>query len=188
MRSIYSRRLRVNGFTVGLNCPLFCTANFAKEQLDYKTRFQGTFWSVIDKDLNGTFHCQYDHTNKRVTPKISWSCYKLKRAYSANNYNWKQLSLHITWNAQTETGRGRQVAYIFDFLPFAEQMDFLQALPSPEARRHNPFSWHAVFARVVLEQYDEALWMIRDLVKAHEKVGVFAYICNDLDFRLSEDT
>ncbi|KAL4795468.1 hypothetical protein BDV19DRAFT_398677 [Aspergillus venezuelensis] len=157
---------RMLGPTDGQFCHLrFCTANFAKTQLDYKTRFQAAFWSVIDEDLNGISHCQFDYTNGRVTPRVSWSCYKLKRVHSAKDYEWKQPSLHITWAEQP----GRHVVYIFDFLPSTKQMGFLQSLPSSEARRHNPFFWHAAFARVVLKQYDAALWKIRDLVRTHEK-------------------
>jgi hypothetical protein len=163
----------------------FCTEDFDEVRLDYKDLFQPSFWSVIDKDLNGTFHCQYDYTNGRVTPKgmnalsnllafsnkpVSWSCFKLKRVHSANDYNWKQPSLHITWDHKT----GRQLVYLFDFLPSAErneeQKKFLSSLPLAEARKHNPFAWHAAFSRVVLEQYDEAYWLVRDRVRDHEKV------------------
>ncbi|KAL4958696.1 uncharacterized protein BDV14DRAFT_207545 [Aspergillus stella-maris] len=174
MKSMYLRKLVPNilfyfetttkWYRQGMGPP-FCTARFAKTQLDYKTRFQAAFWSVIDKDVNGISHCQFDYTNGRVTPRVSWSCYKLKRVRSAKDYEWRQPSLHITWPEQP----GRDVVYIFDFLPSTEQMGFLRSLPSPKARRHNPFSWHAAFARVVLKQYEEALWEIRDLVRNHEK-------------------
>ncbi|KAL2787492.1 hypothetical protein BJX66DRAFT_327793 [Aspergillus keveii] len=147
----------------------FCTKKFIKVRLDYKDWFQPSFWSVIDKDLNGTFHCQYDYSYERVTPKVSWTCFKLKRVHSARKYKWKQPSLHITWDHQT----GRQLIYLFDFLPSTnqneEQNNFLSSLPSPEARKSNPFAWHAAFSRVVLEQYDEALWLVRDLVRNHEE-------------------
>jgi hypothetical protein len=175
----------------------FCTNEFDKVRLDYKDWFQPAFWSVIDKDLNGTFHCQYDYTGERVTPKgmyfplsslcgpliylVSWTCFKLKRVHSANVYNWKQPSLHVTWDHQT----GRQLVYLFDFLPPTnrnkEQKGFLLTLPSPEARQNNPFAWHAAFSRVVLEQYDEAYWLVRDRVRDHEKVSSnFIYTMHDL--------
>ncbi|KAL3484686.1 hypothetical protein BJX62DRAFT_243689 [Aspergillus germanicus] len=151
------------------NFATFCTNKFVKVRLDYQDWFQPSFWSVIDKDLNGTFHCQYDYMGERVTPKVSWSCFKLKRVHSAKKYKWKQPSLHITWDHQT----GRQLVYLFDFLPSTdqnqEQNNFLLSLPSPEARKSNPFAWHAAFSRVVLEQYDEALWLVRDLVRNHEE-------------------
>ncbi|KAL2846500.1 hypothetical protein BJX68DRAFT_268590 [Aspergillus pseudodeflectus] len=151
------------------NFAIFCTNHFDKVRLDYKDWFQPAFWSVIDKDLNGTFHCQYDYMGERVTPKVSWTCFKLKRVHSANVYNWKQPSLHVTWDHQTR----RQLVYLFDFLPPTnqneEQKEFLSTLPSPEARQNNPFAWHAAFSRVVLEQYDEAYWLVRDRVRDHEK-------------------
>ncbi|KAL2837296.1 hypothetical protein BJY01DRAFT_237933 [Aspergillus pseudoustus] len=160
----------MDGFIEGriLKPSRLCTSRFHEVRVDYKDLFQQeSFWSVIDKDLNGTFHCQYDYSGSRVTPKISWTCFKLKRVHSADKYTWKQPSLHITWNHET----GRQVVYIFDFLPYSdgEQDKFLKSLPSREARTHNPFAWHAAFARVVLEQYDEAYWLVRDLVRDHEK-------------------
>jgi hypothetical protein len=102
---------------------------------------------------------------------VSWTCFKLKRVHNATDYKWKQPSLQITWDHQT----GRQLVYLFDFLPSIdrnkEQKSFLSSLPSPEARQNNPFAWHAAFARVVLEQYDEALWLVRDRVRGHEKVS-----------------
>jgi hypothetical protein len=91
--------------------------------------------------------------------------------HSAKDYKWKQPSLHITWDHRT----GRQLVYLFDFLPptdqIQEQKNFLSSLPPPEARENNPFAWHAAFARVVLEQYDEALWLVRNLVRNHEEVS-----------------
>ncbi|KAL4875900.1 hypothetical protein BJY04DRAFT_201010 [Aspergillus karnatakaensis] len=148
------------------NFAIFCTAKFADVR-DYRDLFLQSFWSVLDKDLNGTCHCQYDYTHDRVTPKVSWSCFKLKRVNSAHDYTWKQPSLHITWDHAT----GRQVVYIFDFLPLEdqEQDKFLKILPPAEARKHNPFAWHAAFSAVILEQYDEAFWAVRDLVRDHEK-------------------
>ncbi|KAL3458231.1 hypothetical protein BJX64DRAFT_267048 [Aspergillus heterothallicus] len=160
------------------NFAIFCTKDFSEVCTDYQSRFAQSFWSVIDKDLNGTFHCQYDYTGGRVTPKVSWSCFKLKRVHSATDYNWKQPSLHITWDHQT----GRQVVYLFDFLPATkgEQDEFLKSLPTPDARKHNPFAWHAAFSRVVLEQYNEAYWNVRDLVRDHEKTRRFHI--NNKDF------
>ncbi|KAL4997550.1 hypothetical protein BDV10DRAFT_186142 [Aspergillus recurvatus] len=147
------------------NFAIFCTEKFVEVHLDYRALFQESFWPVIDNDLNGTFHCQYDYTGERITPKVSWSCFKLKQTYSANVYYWKQPSLHITWDHQT----GRQLVYLFDFLPWSKQNKFLSSLPSPETRKHNPFFWHATFSRVVLAQYEEACWLVRDQVRDHEK-------------------
>ncbi|KAL4905027.1 hypothetical protein BDW74DRAFT_178038 [Aspergillus multicolor] len=77
------------GSELSIDPPAANFAIFAKKQLDYETRCQAAFWSVIDKDLNGISHCQFDYTNGRVTPRVSWSCYKLKRVRSAKDYEWK---------------------------------------------------------------------------------------------------
>lgn len=52
----------------------FCPRKVAKKHVDYQGLFQESFWPVIDKDLNGTCHCQYDYTGERVTPKGMHSC------------------------------------------------------------------------------------------------------------------
>ncbi|OJI98031.1 hypothetical protein ASPVEDRAFT_24939 [Aspergillus versicolor CBS 583.65] len=146
---------------------IFCPTAFAESHIDYKNLFQEPFWPVIDKDLNGTSHCQYDYTGDRVTPNVSWSCFKLKRVNSAIKYEWKQPSLHITWDQQT----GRQVVYIFDFPLSADtkERNFLGELPSPEARKHNPFAWHAAFSRCILKEYEATYWDVRNPIRKHEK-------------------
>ncbi|KAL2820314.1 hypothetical protein BJX63DRAFT_380395 [Aspergillus granulosus] len=148
------------------NVAIFWTPQSADARVGFADQFQRSFRPVIDDDLNGTFHCQYDYTGKRVTPRVSWSCFKLKQVRSADKYSWKQPSLHITWDHQT----GRQVVYIFH-LPSTEQEQdrFLESLPSPEERKHNPFFWHAAFSQVVLEQYDIDYWLLRKLIRDHEK-------------------
>ncbi|KKK16273.1 hypothetical protein ARAM_003167 [Aspergillus rambellii] len=150
--------------TPDANIAVFCSGEFARLCADYKTRFQKEFWSVIDKDINGSFHCEYACTG-RVFPKVTWSCYKIKKVFRADEYHWRQPALHIEWDQRT----GRQRVYIFDFLPLHEQRSFLDSLPSRGQRNLNPFFWHAALAHVVLEQYDAAFWSLRDLVRGHEK-------------------
>ncbi|OJJ62953.1 hypothetical protein ASPSYDRAFT_143050, partial [Aspergillus sydowii CBS 593.65] len=137
----------------------------------YKHLFQEPFWEVIDKDLNGTSHCQYDYTGNRVTPNaLSWSCFKLKRVNTATEHEWKQPSIHITWDHQT----GRQVVYIFDFPLSGDRTEcnFLKDIPSIEARKHNPFAWHAAFSRSILQEYETTYWDVRNPIRKHERVSL----------------
>ncbi|KAL2859555.1 hypothetical protein BJX68DRAFT_226448 [Aspergillus pseudodeflectus] len=130
----------------------------------YKFRFQEEFWQVMDGDINGSFHCEYAVTDGRVSPKVSWSCFKIKQVQAADQYDWIQPTVHVDWDPAT----GRQVVYVFGLPPTVYRI-LLKKIPSPDDRQRNPFCWHAAFARLVLELYDGAFWMLRDLVRSHEK-------------------
>ncbi|KAL4739569.1 hypothetical protein BDV11DRAFT_187432 [Aspergillus similis] len=103
-------------------------------------------------------------SNARVTPKVTWSCFKVKEVNDAEDYKWKQPAIHVDWNADT----GRHVVYVIES-PVRERLEFLSRIPPARERRCNPFSWHAAFARMVLEQYDRAFWLLRNLVRKQEK-------------------
>ncbi|KAL4758902.1 uncharacterized protein BDW70DRAFT_89015 [Aspergillus foveolatus] len=138
--------------------------NAKKHMPEFKENFQDEFWPVLVDDINGSFHCEYSDSNARVTPAVTWSCFKVKEVESAGVYEWKQPAIHVDWNADT----GRHVVHVFE-LPLWERDDFLPRIPSARERRCNPFSWHAAFARMILEQYDTAFWLLRDLVRKQEK-------------------
>ncbi len=99
------------------------------------------------------------------TALVSWSCFKVKEVKTAVDYSWKQPTIHVQWDAET----GRQIIHIFGFKS-DQQVAFINKIPSAAERRCNPFSLHAAFARIILEQYNDAFWMLRDLVRGHEKV------------------
>ncbi|KAL4813868.1 hypothetical protein BDW67DRAFT_101469 [Aspergillus spinulosporus] len=134
----------------------------AKEQFKYN--FQNEFWPVLVDDINGSFHCEYSDSNARVTPEVTWSCFKVKEVETAYVYKWKQPAIHVNWNADT----GRQIVHVFQS-SLREPSEFLPMIPPATERRCNPFSWHAAFARMVLEQYDAAFWLLRNLVRKQEK-------------------
>jgi hypothetical protein len=98
---------------------------------------------------------------------VSWSCFKIKEVQTAENYDWRQPTVHLDWDPET----GRQVVYVFG-LPQTVHRILLKKIPGPDERRRNPFCWHAAFARINLELYDTAFWMLRDLVRSHEKVCI----------------
>lgn len=139
---------------------------------------------MLDADINGSFDCHYGWSQSRVWPKgsrtsvsspvmlavsntalVSWSCFKVKEVKTAVDYSWKQPTIHVQWDAET----GRQIIHIFGFKS-DQQVAFINKIPSAAERRCNPFSLHAAFARIILEQYNDAFWMLRDLVRGHEKV------------------
>ncbi|KAL4751026.1 hypothetical protein BDW72DRAFT_174556 [Aspergillus terricola var. indicus] len=134
------------------------------QETGFKYNFQEECWPVLVDDINGSFHCEYSDSNARVTPAVTWSCFKIKEVEQANDYTWKQPAIHVDWNADT----GRQVVHVFES-PLSECDKFLSKIPPATERRCNPFSWHAAFARMVLEQYDTAFWLLRNLVRKQEK-------------------
>ncbi|KAL4924974.1 uncharacterized protein BDV17DRAFT_300720 [Aspergillus undulatus] len=146
------------------NLIVFLSEVYKKESPNFKSDFQEEFWPVLEKDINGSFHCEYGCSESRVWPEASWSCFKVKEVKAADDYKWKQPTIHVTWDAAT----GRQLVYVFEFKQRQEQ-SFLKAVPTAAERRCNPFPWHAVFARIILEQYDDAFWLLRDLVRGQEK-------------------
>ncbi|KAL6229679.1 hypothetical protein BDW75DRAFT_235015 [Aspergillus navahoensis] len=137
----------------------------AKDQkTGFKNNFQDQFWPVLEDDINGSFHCEYSDSNLGVTPEVTWSCFKVKEVKQADDYRWKQPAIHVNWNADT----GRHVVHIFES-PLRKRDEIRSKIPPATERRCNPFSWHAAFARMVLEQYDTAFWLLRDLVRKQEK-------------------
>ncbi|KAL4778538.1 hypothetical protein BJX76DRAFT_362627 [Aspergillus varians] len=130
----------------------------------FKLRFQEEFWPVLDGDINGSFHCEYTCEGPRVWPSVSWACFKVKEVKTANDYGWKQPTIHVQWDAKT----GRQVVHVFG-LSEDQRDNLLREPPTAKDRKCNPFSWHATFARIILKQYDGAFWLLRDLVRSHEK-------------------
>ncbi|KAL4912907.1 hypothetical protein BDW62DRAFT_9601 [Aspergillus aurantiobrunneus] len=146
------------------NVIIFHSEAFKKQHPEYKRNFQEEFWPVLDADINGSFHCQYSCEETRVWPAVSWSCFKVKEVKSAADYNWKQPTIHVQWNALS----GRHLVHVFE-LSASQQYNFLHKLPTVAERESNPFSLHAAFARIILEQYDGAFWMLRDLVRHQEK-------------------
>ncbi|KAI9367654.1 hypothetical protein BJX61DRAFT_537875 [Aspergillus egyptiacus] len=128
------------------------------------TRFQAEFQSVLDDDINGSFYCDYDCKDSRVWPQATWSCFKVKEVRTAYEYKWKQPILHVEWNPIT----GRQLLHVFG-LGEDQKKTFISQCPSRTEQRCNPFSWHATFARILLEQYNAAFWMLRHIIRGHEK-------------------
>ncbi|KAL4953198.1 hypothetical protein BDW69DRAFT_184705 [Aspergillus filifer] len=147
------------------NVIVFLSEDYIKQHTDrLKSRFQEEFWPVLEKDINGSFHCEYGCSETRVWPDASWSCFKIKEVKAADVYSWKQPTIHVNWNPET----GRQLVYALRFKqPQVET--FRDSAPTPRERQCNPFSWHAAFARLILEQYDGAFWLLRDLVRGQEK-------------------
>ncbi|KAL3432949.1 hypothetical protein BDV09DRAFT_118028 [Aspergillus tetrazonus] len=138
---------------------------YAKEHMpEFKSNFHDEFWPVLEDDINGSFHCEYNDSNARVTPAVTWSCFKIKEVKTAEEYKWKQPAIHVDWNADT----GRHVVHVIES-PLQKPSRFLPRIPPARERRCNPFSWHAAFARMILEQYNEAFWYLRDLVRKQEK-------------------
>ncbi|KAL2857328.1 hypothetical protein BJY01DRAFT_137785 [Aspergillus pseudoustus] len=149
------------------NVVVFATERFQElpDYKRYKFRFHEEFWQVMDGDINGSFHCDYAITDDhRVSPKVSWSCFKIKEVQTATKYDWIQPTVHVDWDPVT----GRQVVYVFGLPPKVHRI-LLKRIPGPEERRRNPFCWHAAFSRIILELYDTAFWMLRNLVREHEK-------------------
>ncbi|RDW72593.1 uncharacterized protein DSM5745_07765 [Aspergillus mulundensis] len=140
----------------------------------YRRRFDRTFRPVIDKDINGACHCEYDVSSRGISPKVSWACFKIKEVRGASDYVWRQPCIHVEWDCQT----GRQLIFVFDiFHPTTPDTAkrFLDRSPDYEERMINPFVWHRIFSHEVLERYDTALWSLRDLVRKQEKAWpVFA--------------
>ncbi|KAL4990782.1 hypothetical protein BDW68DRAFT_185504 [Aspergillus falconensis] len=130
----------------------------------FKNNFQDEFWPVIEDDINGSFHCEYSDSNSRVTPAVTWSCFKVKEVKRADDYEWKQPAIHVNWNADT----GRHVVHIFES-PLWKREEIRSKIPPGTERRCNPFSWHAALARMILKEYDEAFWLLRNLVRKQEK-------------------
>ncbi|BCS28005.1 uncharacterized protein APUU_61053S [Aspergillus puulaauensis] len=146
------------------NFIIFVRSDIDDQDKSFKLRFQEEFRPVLDADINGSFDCHYGCSQSRVWPEVSWSCFKVKEVKTAADYSWKQPTIHVQWNAET----GRQIIHIFGFKP--DQQDvFMNKLPTAAERRCNPFSLHAAFARIILEQYNDAFWLLRDLVRNHEK-------------------
>ncbi|KAL2823791.1 hypothetical protein BDW59DRAFT_173257 [Aspergillus cavernicola] len=142
----------------------FVSSEFKKQNPQYKNRFQEEFFPVLEGDINGSFHCEYGCTTSRVWPAVSWSCFKVKEVKTATVYHWKQPTIHVDWDPET----GRQVIHVFE-LSALQQNEFLKSHPSQAEQRCNPFTWHATFAHIILEQYDMAFWLLRNLVREQEK-------------------
>ncbi|KAL4905473.1 hypothetical protein BDW74DRAFT_177842 [Aspergillus multicolor] len=156
--TIFERKQDVN-FVVHIS-------KYTKEQpIISKHEFQEEFWPVLEMDINGSFHCEYGYSNSnsRVFPAVSWSCFKVKEVKSAEDYHWKQPAIHVNWNADT----GRHIVHVLES-PLKPDL-FRHKIPPALERATNPFSWHATFARMILEQYDGAFWLLRDLVREQEK-------------------
>lgn len=42
---------------------------YAKEHMpEFRSSFHDEFWPVLEDDINGSFHCEYNDSNARVTP------------------------------------------------------------------------------------------------------------------------
>ncbi|KAL4871455.1 hypothetical protein BDV12DRAFT_28771 [Aspergillus spectabilis] len=146
------------------NLIVFLSEKFKEKTKQYKDRFQEEFRPVFEDDINGSFHCEYGFVDSIAKPAVSWSCFKIKEVKKADDYTWKQPTVHVDWNPET----GRQLVHIFE-LAHSQQVAFIEKLPALDERKCNPFNWHASFARIILEQYDAAFWMLRDLVRTQEK-------------------
>ncbi|KAL3478134.1 hypothetical protein BJX99DRAFT_224681 [Aspergillus californicus] len=131
---------------------------------EFKENFQQEFRPVLRDDINGSFHCDYECADNRVWPAVSWTCFKIKEVHTATRYSWKQPTIHVKWDPES----GRQAIHVFG-LSDKQQKLFKERAPTYEERRCNPFTWHATFAHIILEQYDAAFWMLRDLVRDQEK-------------------
>ncbi|KAL5342086.1 hypothetical protein BJX70DRAFT_336404 [Aspergillus crustosus] len=154
------------------NLIVFLSEEFKKKNEDYKNNFQEEFWPVFSADINGSFHCEYGVTGETAKPTVSWSCFKVKQVKAAKDYTWKQPTIHVEWNPTTR----RQLVHVFELgqtpqvdVDYTQQDEFIKRVPKPEERACNPFSWHATFARIILDQYDGAFWLLRHLVRAQEK-------------------
>ncbi|KAL4885815.1 hypothetical protein BJY04DRAFT_117977 [Aspergillus karnatakaensis] len=151
----------------------FLSEEYKKEHArGYKSNFQEEFWPVLLDDINGSFHCEYSfppsstkaNTNLSAKPAVSWSCFKIKEVKAANDYTWKQPVVHVNWDPRT----GRQLVHIFE-LSLSQRKNLIDKLATHAERKVNPFNWHASFAHIILEQYDHAFWMLRNLVRNQEK-------------------
>ncbi|KAL4964034.1 uncharacterized protein BDV14DRAFT_201288 [Aspergillus stella-maris] len=136
-----------------------------KDAKRLKSQFQEEFWPVLEQDINGSFHCEYGCSETRVWPDASWSCFKIKEVKAAHVYSWKQPTIHVNWNPET----GRQLVYVLGFKQTQVETFTKEGAPTARERKCNPFSWHAAFARLILEQYDWSFWLLRDLVRGQEK-------------------
>ncbi|KAL2862408.1 uncharacterized protein BJX67DRAFT_297240 [Aspergillus lucknowensis] len=118
----------------------------------------------MSADINGSFHCEYAVASPRVSPTVSWACFKIKEVETASKYDWMQPAMHVDWDPET----GRQVVFVFG-IPREEQRVLLERIPARDVRRRNPFCWHSAFVRIVLGLYDTAFWLLRNLVRDLEK-------------------
>ncbi|KAL4935865.1 hypothetical protein BDV06DRAFT_228425 [Aspergillus oleicola] len=132
----------------------------------HRHHFDEMFWSVVENDVNGDFYCGYEVADSYVTPKVSWSCFKIKEVRATSNYRWIQPAIYVEWDCET----GRQLVFIFDF---SQSLNDIQRIHDWgldfQERKTNPFAWHMAFATKILERYDGAYWMLRDLVRVREK-------------------
>ncbi|KAL3462737.1 hypothetical protein BJX64DRAFT_287951 [Aspergillus heterothallicus] len=149
------------------NVVVFALRNF--EFRHYRHYFNEMLETAVSKDINGHFHCEFTVADTgTITPRVSWSCFKIKRLRSVSDYSWDQPCIHVDWDCKT----GRQVVFVFDFLRHKTDLNaqsFLARVCDFEERMLNPFVWHRVFARDIYDRYSHAIWSLRDIVREQEK-------------------
>ncbi|KAL3489043.1 hypothetical protein BJX62DRAFT_239512 [Aspergillus germanicus] len=116
-----------------------------------RSRFPKVFWSVVDTDIAGSFHCHYSCADSKTRPDVSWASFK------------------PTFFVERNPGTGRQIVWLIDFLPFDQQSAFLKNLPRRSDRDRNLFLWHTAFTKEILGRFDTSFWLLRDLVRNFEK-------------------
>ncbi|PGH01992.1 hypothetical protein GX51_04924 [Blastomyces parvus] len=121
------------------------------------------FWATSIDDLNGCSNAIYSYDEDGNLENLdTWSCYKLKKARSANKYDWYQMTMFVRWKPK------EQDTFIFctDFLePVRDGFNRRMSSVDPS----DPFTWHALFVDEVRLEYDRCVWAVRDPVREAEK-------------------
>ncbi|KAB8207058.1 hypothetical protein BDV34DRAFT_223932 [Aspergillus parasiticus] len=126
----------------------------------HRNHFPSTFWSVVSKNLNGTFGCEYHRDgNGNVLTHDSWSCFKVKRIWKMSNsfmvYNhWTQLAVFVQHNFSTST-------QLVMCLNCPDQIKSQLRAFMSSIQTSDSYSWHAAFARETINVYDQAIWDLR---------------------------
>ncbi|KLJ08320.1 hypothetical protein EMPG_16251 [Blastomyces silverae] len=121
------------------------------------------FWDTSTGDLNGCSNAIYSYDDDENLVNLdTWSCFKLKYAKSAGEYEWYQMTMFVRWDPIEQT------TFIFcsDFLqPLRDGLKSRISSVDPS----DPFTWHALFVDELRLVYDECVWGCRDLVREAEK-------------------
>ncbi|KAL3473149.1 hypothetical protein BJX99DRAFT_261579 [Aspergillus californicus] len=134
------------------------------EKAKYKHRLDDTFCATLNGGTGGGFHCEYSISDGVVTPRVSWASFRIKEVHTPTRYFSRRLSIHVEWHCES----GRQQIYIFGLVRTTDlesAKNFLDHVSTSQSLRSNPFVWHRAFAKEVVERYDNAYWMLRDLVQ-----------------------
>ncbi|KAF9895331.1 hypothetical protein FE257_000235 [Aspergillus nanangensis] len=136
------------------------------------------FESILYKDLNGQFFCDYvfDESDDVMRSHLSWTCFKIKLVDDPlTKYQWIQTTVLVKWDIAEQ----KMQVFFIDLADLSNdpkpdhrfnQPQFIRNnIPKSQKQRMHPFTWHALLAKSCIHLYDVSVWKLRDLVRPVEQ-------------------